>query len=466
MMRFRFPCTWGERSGYILTAFLIGIACRSLDPVNSWAKYTPLFVAVGIACVVAIISTQDRIRFIFYCIFACLIGIVRFEYTVPAHTDGVLPWIGEQVTMIGQVIEMQRASFGLSVLVEINTIENDLISGPGNYIRVTMPRSTSIFPGDRVSIDCVLAPVVDTIQKPIQRRLFAKQGIWAVCGKSHTTIISFASRLRPHIVLARWRSWLTSRIEASIPENNARLLEGILYGERGMSQELQDAFRTAGLTHIIAVSGSNVSILHMMIFSCILALGLSRRQAFWHMSWMLIVFVLFVGGSASVLRAASMAWFAIYGRYLGRLLSTRRLLIVSACVLCLWDPWQLVYDIGFGLSFLATIGLLEVLPRIEQRLMWMPNYIGLRESIATTLSTTLLTAPYGALIFDRMPLAGLVTNAFALPIVPWAMLFGALSAVIGPTRFSFVHWPVQGCLDMLIFIGRASQRVPWLDIRW
>lgn len=466
MMRFRFPCTWGERSGYILTAFLIGIACRSLDPVNSWARYMPLFVSLIIVCIIAIVSTQDRIRYIFYCIFAFLIGILRFEYTVPTQADGLLPWIGEQVTVIGQVIDIQRASFGASVLVEVTTIANESIAGPGNYVRVTMPKSTYIFPGDRVSVDCAVAQVVNTVQKPIQKRLFARQGIWVLCGKSHVSIISFASRLRPRIVLAAWRSWLTSRIERSIPENNARLLEGILYGERGMSQELQDAFRTAGLMHIIAVSGSNVSILHTMIFACILALGLSRRQAFWHMPWILIVFVLFVGGSASVLRAACMAWFAIYGRYLGRLLSTRRLLIVSAFVLCLWDPWQLLYDIGFGLSFLATIGLLEILPRIEQRLMWMPNYIGLRESIATTIATTLLTAPYGAMIFDRMPLAGLLTNIFALPIVPWAMLFGAISAVIGPTRFSFVHWPVQGCLDMLIFIGRASQRLPWLDIRW
>lgn len=466
MMRFHFPSTWGERSGYILTAFLIGIACRSLDPLHSWMEYLSIYISVLIICVIVIIFTQDRVRFIFYCLFACILGMFRFEYTVPTYADGILPWIGEQVAMNGQVIDVQRMTFGISALVEVMTIADGHISGPGNYVRVTVPRSTYISPGDSVSLDCTVSPIVDTPQKPIQRRLFARQSIWAACKKSHLAIISFASRLRPRIVLASWRSWLTSRIEQSIPENNARLLEGILYGERGMSPELQDAFRTAGLMHIIAVSGSNVSILHTMIFACILAIGLSRRQAFWHMSWILIVFVLFVGASASVLRAACMAWFALYGRYLGRLVSTRRILIVSAFVLCLWDPWQLLYDIGFGLSFLATIGLLEVLPRVEKRLMWIPNYIGLRESISTTIATTVLTAPYGALIFDRMPLAGLLTNIFALPIVPWAMLFGAISAVIGPTRFSFVHWPVQGCLDMLIFIGRASQRLPWLDIRW
>ncbi len=465
-MRFCLPQTWGERSGYVLTAFLLGIAVRSLDPLRSWAMFLPALVGFMGVCLVGMVALRGHARFIAYCLFALCTGLARFELSVPTMRDGVLPWLGQTVTVTGRVVDVQHASFGTSVLVEVSTVEGGSVRGPGDRLRLMVSRSSHLAPGDGVSVACGLGPTVDTAQKPIQRRLLARQGIWAVCGRAHLTILSWASRLRPDILLASWRAWLTARIDASMPADEARLLAGILYGERGMSPELQDDFRTAGLMHIIAVSGSNVSILNAVVFAALLAVGLSRRHAFWHMSFALLVFVLFVGGSASVLRAAFMAWFALFGRYLGRLVSTRRLLVVSAFLLCLWDPWQLIYDIGFGLSFLATLGLLEILPRLEPRLVWLPQRFGIRESVATTLATTILTAPYGALVFDRMPLAGLMTNIFALPLVPWAMLFGAISAVLGPHVPGFLHWPARGCLDLLILIGRASRYLPWLDIRW
>ena len=464
MMRWHIPQTWGGRSGSVLAAFLLGVGVHSIDPLHAWRASWIILVLIGCAVLsaTALSVGSDRVRFWSCCILALCLGIWRFDLTVPLDTDGLVEHIGQVVTVQGSISSMKAVPFGLTALLDVSRVDEAAMSGPGSRLELVLSRSTRLRPGDGMTVSCHLRALSDDPTKAEQRLWSARQGVWVVCGSQKMITSTYAPWWDPLGLLYDWRQWLDARIDADLPTDEADLLKGVLYGEQDLSTTLQTDFRNAGITHIIAVSGSNVSIVVVMMFGLTLGIGLRRRTAFQLTSAILVAFVFFVGLSASVLRAACMSWLALFGRDGGRLVSGRRLVILAAAALCLYDPWQLCFDAGFALSFLATIGLLEVMPRVRSYLDWVPEAVGLRDSMATTIATTAITAPYSAWVFGQFSLVGLIANAIALPLVPWAMLFGAISAGIGPTPLSFLHWPTRGALDLIIWTSKMSEYLPWL----
>ncbi|MFA5936003.1 MAG: ComEC/Rec2 family competence protein [Patescibacteria group bacterium] len=265
-------------------------------------------------------------------------------------------------------------------------------------------------------------------------------------------------------MFARMRHAMTARVHSVMPPDEATLVTGILYGEQDLSKLQRERFRSAGLMHIVAVSGSNVTVVVQFISLCALGLRFRRRNAFWVTSIALIVFVAFVGFSASVARAAFMGWFILLAREVGRLTTPSRLLLSAATVLLLLNPWQLRFDIGFALSFLAMWGLLEWAPIFERWLARLPNRFELRRTLAMTLAATLTTAPYLAWMFGRISLAGPMTNVLALPLIPFVMGWGMVAAVWGDLPgYVIVATPVTGLARLIDLIAGLAEKLPWLD---
>jgi competence protein ComEC len=262
-------------------------------------------------------------------------------------------------------------------------------------------------------------------------------------------------------LLVKWRGVISRHIRSIMPGDEGALLAGMLYGERGLSAEAATSFRNAGMTHIIAVSGSNITIIVTALVPVMLALGYRRRAAHVLSGAGILTFVLFVGASASVVRAAIMGWIALLARVFGRKADATRLLVIAAACIVLFDPWALAYDAGFALSFLATWGLIAWSRPLAGYLSWIPEHFGLREIAATTMSATLVTAPYSLWAFQQTSLAGLVTNLFALPLVEFVMLWGAIALAVA-TLIPWIVLPSQGALRVMLAVAYASNALPWL----
>jgi competence protein ComEC len=260
-----------------------------------------------------------------------------------------------------------------------------------------------------------------------------------------------------------WREGANRRISSVVAGDEGILIAGLLYGERNLSPSAKDLFRRAGLTHIIAVSGSNFTLIVTVVFTILLGLGLWRHQAFTVTTAAMVLFFGFVGFSASVARAAVMGWVLLLSRQLGRGYNIWYLCLLAASILCLFDPWMLIFDAGFALSFLATIGLVTYTPIFLERMSFLPAAWGLREAAATTFAATLMTTPYISLIFDRVSLAGLFSNMVAVPVVPWAMLFGFLSAAFGHVA-PFINLPTLGLSKIIFLSAKIADICPWMDI--
>lgn len=266
--------------------------------------------------------------------------------------------------------------------------------------------------------------------------------------------------------LVNWRLFVSARIAKALPPDQAALAAGILYGEKQLSKEQREAFIASGLMHIVAVSGSNVTVVVQFISFLVLSFGLRRRSAFLLTSLAIVLFVGFVGFSASVARAAFMGWLIILARLSGRIVTPSRLLFAAAAFLLLINPWQLFYDIGFALSFLAMWGLLSWAPLFHSWLTFLTKRLSIRESVSMTLAATLMTAPYLAWAFERMTLAGLITNILVLPLIPFTMLWGAVAAVWGDWPFGFIiNAPAEGLAIAIQKIASLTEFAPWLNLK-
>ncbi|MCC7522371.1 ComEC/Rec2 family competence protein [Candidatus Uhrbacteria bacterium] len=244
---------------------------------------------------------------------------------------------------------------------------------------------------------------------------------------------------------------ISRRIHSVLPGDEGALLSGILYGERSLSAEAKQAFKDAGLTHVVAVSGSNVMIVVLALGKVFSLLGFSRKRAFIYLSFSLVAFVLFVTPQAPVVRAAIMGWLMTLAPIIGRLPSSGRLLLVSASVFVMWQPQALLFDPSFALSFLATAGLMtwgSWLDRLlEKRLPWDV----FRETLSATFGATLMTTPYTAWAFGQASIFGILTNLAAVPLIPWIMGSGMVLMIF---PHPILALPAQGLLASLLWISR------------
>lgn len=266
-----------------------------------------------------------------------------------------------------------------------------------------------------------------------------------------------ANRLHPYYWLTRAYTKLTRRAKTRLPPDEAALLTGILYGERGLSTSAKKGFRHAGMLHMVAVSGSNMTLVVVIVMRLFLALRLARRHAFVATVVAIILFTCFVGLSAAVVRAAAMGILVEFAPLVGRLIRPSRLLLVAALGFTVWHPWALFFDASFALSFLAMIGLLTWGRWINERISSHVSSSTVREIITSTSAATIMTTPYAAWAFGSLTLWGLITNLVALPVVPWAMGFGVL-ALVAPVS-SLLFLPAQGCLEFILWISRIPDRV-------
>lgn len=214
-------------------------------------------------------------------------------------------------------------------------------------------------------------------------------------------------------------------INRAVPEPEAGLLAGLLVGgDDRLPRNIQEEFSRTGLSHIVAVSGYNVSIVAVLLMSLLVFCGLYRQQALWGALLGIGLFTLLVGAPASAVRAAIMTGAALLAVRMGRLGSPANAILLSGTAMLFFNPLLLRYDIGFQLSFAATIGIVSLVPFALLSLR-------LGDVVSTTLAAEVFVLPILLFHFHTLPVFALLVNAIVLPFVPIAMLLGSVAAFFG-----------------------------------
>ncbi len=220
-------------------------------------------------------------------------------------------------------------------------------------------------------------------------------------------------------------------LSRSIAEPNAAFVKGLLLGSSsGLSSDIKDAFSRTSTTHILAVSGYNITIIATVI-SWFFLLFLRRPIAFWFSAAGIIIFTILTGAGASVVRAAIMGLLVLVAQRTSRLSDPKNALLLAAAAMVFLNPHILRYDIGFQLSFGATLGLLYVSPVIEKYFSKLPEAFGIRETLIMTMSAQVFVLPLLIYYFKSISLVSLPANLLVLPTIPLAMLLGFFTGIGG-----------------------------------
>jgi ComEC/Rec2-related protein len=406
-------------------------------------------------------STSFRLFFISLLLLSFAFGLLRHDLTLPQSDDPLERARGQDVALIARVTDVRQ----YDALLGVVSVNGERIR---SRARILLPRGHGYQnAGELWDVSCRIESTIKSDESgvPSKTALFnARDGAFFACkGSISARKLKDSRWWDPRAMLGAARTAITARISAILPGDEGALLAGILYGERGLSSDAAQAFRFAGMTHIIAVSGSNVTIVVACFVPLFLAFGYRRRFAIVLSVIAICTFVLFVGASASVVRAAIMGSLALLARAFGRRASASRLLVIAAAALTLVSPWTLAFDAGFALSFLATWGLMALGEPMAKFLRFLPERFGLREAAATTASATIATMPYQLWAFSSASLAGLLTNLLVLPFLGAVMASGAVAVLIGGA-IPAVTLPAEGFLSYMLGIAKFSQGFPFLLI--
>lgn len=240
-------------------------------------------------------------------------------------------------------------------------------------------------------------------------------------------------------ILAAKKSF-QENISEILPEPHASFLSGLLLGtKKQIPAGLLEDFNKTGTTHIVAVSGYNITIIAFLIVGFLTFLGIHRYWAFWFSVAGIMLFTALTGASASVARAAIMGILVLVANRLGRLSRATNALVFSGAIMLLINPKLLRFDIGFELSFLATIGLIFFSGIIENRIDVITTKVNtqiqgiklIKDSLATTLAAQIFALPVIAYNFGQISIISPLANVLILPVIPLTMLVGFIGGALG-----------------------------------
>ncbi len=406
------------------------------------------------------------------------LGAMRYQLEQPIIAPEHSAFYNERglVEVIGVVIkppEVHDSSINLEIRVEsLMSLSSDTPIVQSDQIRgklmlQTMAGSDYRY-GDRLQIEGKLSTPSDSGTFNY-REYLANKGIYSQVSFAKVKVLE-RDTLNPFLAkIYQLKIRSQEVLQEIFPSPEAELLTGILLGnDNGLSKELQSAYQLTGTTHIIAISGFNI----------VLLAGLITRFSYrwfgpWSGSWIAIMILAFytvlVGAHASVVRAVLMGSLGILGSVIGRKGNGLNTLGLAAMGMCLINPF-LPWDIGFQLSFMATLGLVLYAGPMQARLDdFLSRHLQegtvkrlsghLTEYFLFTFAVQALTLPLIVWHFREISWTFLVANPFILPAQPLVMVLGGialLGGLLAPELGRILGWLAYP------FAAYTNRVVEWL----
>ncbi len=384
---------------------------------------------------------KATIRFWALVSLAVALSILRVAMTQPKNTAQDISFYNEQkITWRGMVNDYpdRRIDKTYYTLEAREVRIKDVPQAVHGQVLLNAALSPSWSYGDELEITCKLqAPKRQADSNFYYDKYLAAKGIFSLCsfpkikkiGESNKNFYKYIFDLKDKV---------GSTINQLWNEPESSLMAGILYGARGgFDKDTTANFSRVGITHIIAVSGANVSIVVMALSGLLILIGFYRQRAFYGILGFLVLFVIFTGASASVIRAAIMGSLVLIEKHIGRPGSGGRVLAVTAAVMVAFNPYVILFDAGFQLSFLATAGIMYIFPMLggwfEKRFGKLKNPIldYLVNTFFETGSAILMTVPIILYQFGQFSVVAPFMNLAVLWLISPLMFFGFLSVIIG-----------------------------------
>ncbi|MEK7626929.1 MAG: ComEC/Rec2 family competence protein [Patescibacteria group bacterium] len=413
--------------------FLAGVGLESLK-LNFWI----LIITAALAAVFVLFGFWKKNRRFFWIAGLSAFIAIGALYSAAADRNFAEKYFpkGETLNFQGLIVN-NPAPRGSSQSLYVRT----KLSGAEVKILVKAERYPEFHYGDLISVNgAIKKPESEGLPEqaglPAQAgyaQYLAKEGISGVVSYPEVNLIAENKGAPFKSFLFNLKNSIVDRFGEILPAEEAAFLSGLTLGERSdFSPEFKEALQTSGTTHLVALSGYNVSIV-IVATMALLTSFLKRRIAFIVAFIFLVAFVLMTGAEASVVRAAIMGALVVIATESGRIFNPRNAITLAGLLMVLINPKVLVFDAGFELSFLALIGIVYLKPALED-FFNLPiggekGTFSWRENLLMTSSAQLLVAPILIQSFGNFSPISLVSNVLILEFIPYTMMLGFAVAV-------------------------------------
>jgi len=441
------------------------VAAVLLSPLRLW-----LALALGLAAATALIDRR-LVLLAGLSLAAFLLGAGRGALATTVELPPDL--IGQTVSVSGTVDDdpvARKASRRLTVHVD-HVVTGAAQTSAAFRLEATVYGMTPVHYGDLVLL-------TGEIQRPPRfdqfdyRAYLAEQGIPAVMPGARLVRVTSHGGDPFHSTLLKLRHAVVEAVDRALPEPQAALLLGVVFGYRAaLPARLQQLMIASGLIHIVVISGLKVSLLARIIHQ---AVGRSAPAAAPLIAGAAMAgYALLAGASAAALRAAAMGIVVVIAGRLHRDSHVFVSLALTAGVMLGLKP-DLAGDVSFQLSFAGTIGIAAMTDRIAARFAWLPAV--LRDPFAATIAAEAATWPMMLASFHQLSLIGPVANAVVLPLLPAVMIVGGAGAMVGSPA-AVAGWPLLQAAGMIVSWYRlvieslgslplAAITMPYFPPRW
>ena len=381
-------------------------------------------------------------------LFALTLGAARYQACIPdTNTRNHIAFyndIEQTMVVTGVVINFpdQRDTYtNLRIATERIHSANDVIATPVSGLLLARVEVDENFHyGDRIMLrGRIQTP--PSAEEFSYRDYLARQGIYSYMPINRTGLLEEkqGNPLMQAIYTLKERALDT--VYQLWPDPEASLFAGILLGiETGIPAPVQEAFKNTGTSHVIAISGFNITII-AALFANFFGRIFNPRKAAIAAALGIALYTILVGADAAVLRAALMGGLSLFARQMGRRQHGLNTLAFIAAVMALHNP-HVPWDVGFQLSFAATLGLVlyadpfaQAFIRFATRHMPLATAQKLAGPIGEyflfTIAAQLTTLPIMAYHFGRISLSAFITNPVILPVQAPIMTVGGLALILG-----------------------------------
>jgi len=270
--------------------------------------------------------------------------------------------------------------------------------------------------------------------------------------------------------LSAFKQKLREVVYQNLSPPQSSILAAIVLGDKQkISSEWKEKLNIAGVRHITAISGMHIVILSGILIWLGIFLGLYRGQAFWFAVILLWLFILMTGAQPSAIRAGIMGSTFLLCQKIGRQKAALNTLILAAAIMLIVSPLLLRHSVGFQLSFLATLGIIYLMPFFQnlfQKIKFLKTF-NLSNLLGMTFSAQVFTLPMLIFNFGYLSLVSPITNVLIVPLLPYLMVSGfvfLLGGIIWQPLGWILSFPVWLLLTYLTSIVSFFSQIPWASL--
>ncbi|MDO8601748.1 MAG: ComEC/Rec2 family competence protein [bacterium] len=398
-----------QKAFWAIVSFLLGVILASALPFGSSAAL-PLLIGGLMILGIALFGRYQ----LALCAIAMLVGSLYYHARSPIMPET----LSSAATSYIGVVEKAKLYADRQTLTVA-------VSSPGSFvIQMSTQRYPTYAYGDEISAIGVLTKLESEDTRFLRDRVVGQLRFPKIERVAENQGSAFRA------LLFNLRDRIAGSFQKTLPPESATFMTGLTLGKSAaFSRELQDQMKITGTTHMVALSGTNVTII---VKGVILLFGFwfSRRALFPLTLVAITLFVLMTGAEASVVRAAIMASIVLLAERTGRVHVTYSAIAAAAFLMVLLNPSVLAFDIGFQLSFFALLGIVYIQPVLEHffRVAKVKNkfLIMLMETLCATLAAQLAVFPISLVYFGFASILSVIPNLLILLLIPYTMLGGLI----------------------------------------